>query len=329
VRNEEAVILKSLKSLLEINYPKSLFECILINDHSTDNTARIIHEFLNEHPEFPGKLMDMSLYPELQTKKEAITYGVDKAKFDWIILTDGDCTRSENWLMALNEIISNQSCKMIYAPVQFSSDKIFEHLQALEFMGLVGIGASAIRMKNPNMCSAANLAFRKEVFFEVGGYTDNKHIASGDDEFLLHKVFKKYPNEVYFLKDLRALVSTSANASMEQLTSQRRRWVSKSTSYDNRYITAILVAAYLFNLSILLNFILAYFSNDFLIIAIVQIGLKALIEGLFLFDVLKFFQRKYLILYLLLAEPFHIIYVIVIGIWANFSAYNWKGRIHN
>jgi len=145
---------------------------------------------------------------------------------------------------------------------------------------------------------------------------------------LLHKVFKMYPDEVFFLKDLRALVSTSPNSSIEQLANQRRRWVSKSTHYENRYITVILAAAYFFNLSILLNFILGIFYDNFLWMACIQIAFKASIEGLFLFDVLRFFKRSYLILFLLIAEPFHILYVLIIGIWANLAGYNWKGRKH-
>ena len=329
VRNEEEHILGNLNSLKDLHYPSTHFEVFIINDHSSDRTQSLIEQFQSQNPSFPLQLINLIDYPGIKNKKEAITFGVEKAKTEWIILTDGDCKRSSEWLLALNELITEKPCKMIYAPVEFSSNRTFEHLQALEFMGLVGIGGAAIRLKNPNMCSAANLAFKKEVFLEVGGYNDNQHIASGDDEFLLHKVFKFYPNEVFFLKDLRALVSTSPNSSVEQLASQRRRWVSKSTRYDNRYITGILAAAYLFNFSILFNFICGIFYSNFLEIAILQLGAKTAMEALFLFDILRFFKRRFLIFFILLAEPFHIFYVLIIGIWANFASYNWKGRTHN
>ncbi|MFY8021778.1 MAG: glycosyltransferase [Bacteroidia bacterium] len=329
VRNEEEQILANLNSLKGLNYSLSNFEVHIINDHSNDQTEPIVREFQINNPSFPLRLINLKDFPNIRNKKEAITFGVEHAQSDWIVLTDGDCKRSSDWLLALNEIIAEKPCTMIYAPVEFSSNRTFEHLQALEFMGLVGIGGAAIRIKNPNMCSAANLAFKKDVFLEVGGYKDNQHIASGDDEFLLHKVFKFYPDQVFFLKDIRALVSTSPNASVEQLANQRRRWVSKSTRYDNRYITAILAAAYLFNLSIVLNFIVGIFNPAFLQTALIQIAVKTCIEGLFLFDILRFFQKRFLIWYLILAEPFHIIYVIIIGIWANFASYNWKGRTHN
>jgi hypothetical protein len=209
---------------------------------------------------------------------------------------------------------------MTYAPVLFNANTIFEKIQSLEFAGLVAIGGAAIEIKKPNMCSAANLIFEKNVFYEVNGYDGIDHISSGDDEYLLHKVFKKYPSNIHFLKNNEAIVYTSANGTLAELASQRKRWVSKSTKYENKYITAILVAAYLFNASIV------YYLCMVPMFGLLLLGIKALVEGIFLYDVLKFFKRKSYILFLPLAEPFHILYVLIIGIWANMGTYNWKDR---
>jgi cellulose synthase/poly-beta-1,6-N-acetylglucosamine synthase-like glycosyltransferase len=170
------------------------------------------------------------------------------------------------------------------------------------------------------MCSAANLILETKVFAEVGGYAGNEQVATGDDEFLLHKVLKVYPNHVRFMKNREAIVTTSANQSLSALADQRRRWVSKSAKYENRYITAILVAAYLFNAGIVYHLIANPKVGLYLLI------IKSLTEGIFLYSVLKFFKRKQYILFLPLAEPFHILYVLIIGLWANMGSYNWKGR---
>jgi hypothetical protein len=172
------------------------------------------------------------------------------------------------------------------------------------------------------MCSASNLIFEKKVFFEVGGYEDNKHVISGDDEFLMHKIFKKYPNQVKFLFNENAIVKTSANASVNELTEQRKRWVSKATKYENRYITIILIFTYYFNFSIIINLFVNWQ------IAVTQLGLKFLIEGIFLFTILKLYNKKRLILLLPLAEIFHVFYIVIIGVLATFTSFNWKGRIH-
>lgn len=326
MRNEENQVRRLLENFMRLDYPRSAFSITLINDHSSDATEEEIKKYIAHFPEFPFRLINVEEIQGLGSKKAAISYGISKSEADWIVLTDADCSHNANWLKTLSAFIIQKKAKMVYAPVMFASENVFQHMQALEFAGLLGIGASAIQLKNPNMCSAANLSFEKSVFTEVGGYLDKMHVASGDDEFLLHKVFKRYPNQVHFLKNNEALVTTDANSTLRQLSDQRRRWVSKSTHYDNRYITAILVGAYLFNFSILFNLISGLFNPDLFRIGLIQLAGKAAIEFSILFPVLRFLNRPILIVYLLLAEPFHILYVLVIGIWANLGAYNWKGR---
>lgn len=320
-RNEESTIDTCLQSIVSQVYDANNFEILVVNDHSTDDTEHVVNEFVLRHPQFSIRLINMvDDGQQRKLKKAAITFAIEQAVHPYIILTDADCTRGQNWLTTINNFIGAFSSKFMYAPVEFKAENTFEKIQSLEFAGLVGIGASAIQLKNPNMCSAANLIFEKSVFEEVGGYKGNDGIASGDDEFLLHKVYKRYPHHIHFLKHIDAVVSTTANASLKQLADQRKRWVSKSTKYENRYITAVMVGAYLFNLMVALQLIINVKFGLVLLLA------KATIEGLFLFDVMRFFKRKNYLLFLPLAEPFHILYVLIIGIWGNLGTYNWKDR---
>ena len=320
-RNEEQHIKTCVRNLLQQQYPADLFEVIVVNDHSVDSTSQVVNDLINTNLSHQIKLINLSDDEEhLLQKKAAITHAIAHAKYQYIILTDADCTRGELWLETINSFVQHKQSKMVYAPVEFNANNIFEKIQSLEFAGLVGIGGAAIQLKNPNMCSAANLIFEKQVFYEVGGYTSNDNIASGDDEFLLHKAFKLYPNNIHFLKNRNAIVLTTANTSLKQLSDQRRRWVSKSTKYENRYITAILVGAYLFNALVLLN-LLFNFKLGLLLLAA-----KTITEGLFLFSIMRFYKNKSYLLLLPIAEIFHIMYVLIIGIWANVGTYNWKGR---
>ena len=321
-RNEAGFIRQCLQSIINQNYNSENFEIIVINDHSTDDTLEILSQFNILHSTFNISIINLADFDKIDNKKQAITKGIEQAKFDYIILTDADCTRGNNWLKTINQFINISNAKMVYAPVEFAAKNIFEKLQALEFAGLVGVGAAAMELKYPNMCSAANLIFEKKVFFEVNGYADNMHVISGDDEFLMHKIFKKYPNQVQFLHQKEAIVLTGANGTLSQLTEQRKRWVSKSTKYENRYITLILIMAYFYNMSMVVNLFIDWH------LALNQIIFKTLIEGIFLVTILKLFGKTKLILLLPLAEIFHVLYVIIIGIWANFGTYNWKGRTH-
>lgn len=324
-RNEAQSIIACLNAIIQQDYPTDCYEVLVIDDFSTDETAVLVQTYMAENKLFPITLLQAELL-QVKGKKACITAAVSQAKFDFICLTDADCTRGKEWLAAINSLVQKKATQMIYGPVFFSANNLFEQSQTLEFMGLVGIGAAAIQLKKPNMCSAANLVFKKSAFYEIGGYAGNENISSGDDEFLLHKIFKLYPNEVFFMKDHRAIVETSPNSSMEELAQQRRRWVSKSTKYDNRYITAILVGAYFFNFSMFWNALAGFFMPGLWQIFGIQIGLKILAEGLLILAVLRFFKQSKLILLLPWVEPFHILYVLIIGIWANIQTFTWKER---
>jgi antibiotic biosynthesis monooxygenase (ABM) superfamily enzyme len=139
----------------------------------------------------------------------------------------------------------------------------------------------------------------------------------------MHKIFKRYPNQVKFLYDKNAIVYTAANGTLNELSEQRKRWVSKSTKYESRYITLVLLMAYFYNLSMLINL---FVNTD---LALLQLAFKILIEGMFLATILTFFNSLKLILLLPVAEFFHILYVVIIGILANFGSFKWKGRIHH
>jgi cellulose synthase/poly-beta-1,6-N-acetylglucosamine synthase-like glycosyltransferase len=321
VRNEEAHIAACLESIVKQQVESQKFDVLIVNDHSTDATAQIVNEYIQQHKLKNFRLVHMTDDRDLRKlKKAAITYAVEQAKGTYIVLTDGDCIRGEHWLTTIDSYLAQHRHKMVYAPVAFSATTLFERFQALEFAGLVAIGGAAIQLRYPNMCSAANLIFERQVFHEVGGYSGNEYLASGDDEFLLHKVHKRYPDAVSFLKHVDAIVHTTANSTLHQLSEQRKRWVSKSFHYANRYITAILAGAYLFNAAVVVMFFVNFYAGLILLLG------KTLVELLFLQSVMRFFRKTEYLLLLPAAEIFHILYVLIIGLLANTASYTWKER---
>ena len=72
-RNEEENISKLLKALNDQSYPKEFFEVIVVDDHSTDNTAAIVKEF------YPVKLLTLKDDNINSYKKKAIETGVATA----------------------------------------------------------------------------------------------------------------------------------------------------------------------------------------------------------------------------------------------------------
>jgi cellulose synthase/poly-beta-1,6-N-acetylglucosamine synthase-like glycosyltransferase len=232
-----------------------------------------------------------------------------------------------NWLPAIVTYYESTNYKMIAAPVLFKGEtNLFEEFQSLDFLGLMGITCSTIFHQFPVMCNGANLVYEREAFFAVNGFEKIDHIASGDDILLMHKLVKKYPHSVGFLKSKDAVVYTYPQRSVSDFFAQRSRWTSKSAHYTDKRITAILVMAYLFNLLLVVNLIASLFNGVFIKLLFIQLGIKFITEFLLLSSVASFFKRKDLLSIFLPAQIIHIFYVLMVGITGTFAKQQWKGR---
>lgn len=329
-RNEAQNIVRILNCLQRQNYPMGSFEIILADDHSDDQTVTVANTLGIANL----RIIELAKIPGKRYKKAAITEAIKQAKGEIIVTTDADCSMNEDWLSTIILFFEQTNAALVSGPVLFDWEKTFFKptanflltIQQLEFAGLVGIGGAALQLKFPNMCNGANLAYRRQVFDEVGGYMGNDNLLSGDDEFLMHKVFSRYPDRVHFLKHPSAIVKTPPSFTWGQFWGQRMRWVSKSTKYSDKRITAVLAMAYVFNLLIVVNLIAGFANPFYWVLFALQLAAKIIIEYYFYTPLLNFFGLPKLRRYIILAEPFHIGYVLAIGILGNFGTYNWKGR---
>ena len=324
-RNEAENIHETIEALLSQNYSKELTEIIFIDDHSTDNTAEIIRSYALQGVRLISLKEDKALN---SYKKKAIQTAIAGASGKLTITTDADCRMGKDWLKTIVSFYEEHDYKMISSPVAYDQEKsFFERSQSLEFLYLIGLGASTIGNKQPSTCNGANLAYERDAFYEVGGFQGIDDLASGDDELLLHKIAARYNNQIGFLKNTDAIVYTHAKPTLTEFLQQRKRWASKSTRYKNKSIIVLGVFIWFFNVSILLNLLTAIFIFSFLKIAIIQLALKIIIEFIFLVDVTTFAKRRSLLVLLPVLNVFHVLYIIYIGVAGNSGKYNWKGRM--
>lgn len=324
-RNEEARIAFTIEDILRQTYPEELRELIIVDDHSTDRTSEIILSYAARGV----KLIKLNEKEKLNSyKKKAISEAIRVSEGELIITTDADCRMGKNWLNTVVDFYQTSENKLISSPVVYHQEiSFFERLQTLEFLYLIGLGASSIGNSVPSTCNGANLAYRKDVFDELGGFRGIDDLASGDDELFLHKVASKYPESIGFCKSLDAAVYTEAKASVSEFISQRKRWASKSTRYKDKKIVMLGVSIWLFNLWILINLLLGFYNPVYWLTGGIALLLKFAVELAFLQPVTRFARRSELIWYLPLLTFIHIIYIIYIGIAGNSGKYVWKGRL--
>jgi len=326
-RNEEENIEACLNSIVNQSYHKQLFEVIVIDDFSTDKTTEIINFFLNKNVTL-FSLKDFLKEGELNSyKKKAIEIAISKAKGELIVTTDADCIVPSLWLQTIASFYEKYNPVFIAAPVSYYSENNFLKIfQTLDFMTLQGITGASAYKKFHSMCNGANLAYQKNVFFEVGGFAGIDNIASGDDMLLMHKICDRYPEKIMFLKSPDMIVETSPAATLKDFLQQRIRWASKADRYPDRKITAVLLIVYLFNLWIVcLGIFSVLYPSTFFLFLFVLIS-KIIIELIFLYPVAKFFKKQNLLWWFPVAQPFHIVYTIIAGWLGKFGSYKWKER---
>src|SRR5690606_17950834 len=110
-------------------------------------------------------------------KKKAISVAIEKATGDFIVTTDADCRMAKDWLATVITFAEEKRHLLVSSPVVYSQQEgVFEELQTLEFLYLIGLGAAGIGKKHASTCNGANLAYRRDVFYELGGFNGIDHL---------------------------------------------------------------------------------------------------------------------------------------------------------
>ena len=329
VRNESAHIQDCLRSVMVQNYPQHLYEIIVIDDYSTDETYTLARDVERDN------LLVLSLAryfgdaaEKVPNKKKALTIGVKNAKGELIITTDGDCIMGENWLSTMVRYYQQHSFRFLTGPVMLKPAKgLLGLFQQVDVMNMLGITGGTIANSYPTMCNGANLLYEKKAFIGVDGYKGNTDIPTGDDIFLMQKIEMAFPDSIGFVKERDACVYSRPESTFADFVAQRVRWTSKSTAFQKKSVTAILMFAYLFNLLILIFIPIAFekFEMAWLPLAI-AFGTKFVLDFAFNIAVAIFFRKKVLLLLLPVFEPLHIIYIVCIGVLGLSGKYTWKER---
>jgi hypothetical protein len=325
-RDEAATLPHLLAALRQQTLAPHSFEVLLADDHSADNTAALVQAAAEQ---LPFSLRLISLPAGATGKKAALAAAETQARAPWVVCTDADCHPGPNWLATYASLLQAQpALHFISGPVRLTPGGAwFDSVLGLEFAGLVGVGAGCIARGRPTMCNGANLAFLRTTFHEVGGYADNQGLASGDDEFLLHKVHERYPAGVRFLAQSEAVVDTPAPATLRALLRQRVRWASKWPHYRPaapRQLALLVLGA---NVSLALGLALtrAWPALGPWVLAAWLLKLGA--DAWLLWPMLGLLRRRRWLAWLLPLQLLYAPYALAVGLAGQRAqGYRWKGR---
>ncbi len=323
-RNEEKDFLSLLNSISYLNYPKNLFEVIVINDESDDNSVTVFSKWQSENLEISSRLLQ-NIRKSNSPKKDAIQTAISQINNNWIITTDADCIVNKNWLLAYDSCIQKSNFEMIAATVSICNSKGFlNFFQFVDLLSLQGATIGSFGINKPFMCNGANFAYTKKIFLDLNGFDGNNKITSGDDVFLLQKAIKNFPEKVSYLKNCDSIVLTKPEVSWSKLFQQRVRWASKTSFYDGFFGKFLAVIVLETNLLFVMGFIFGLLGFGFTVLTFGFI-IKLLFDLILLNKTNRFVGRQKFIfpIFSSLLYPF---FCVAVAFYSFFGSFEWKNR---
>ncbi|MEF3077834.1 glycosyltransferase [Winogradskyella poriferorum] len=331
-KDEAENLSELLNSIYRLNYPKTLFEIIMVDDDSEDGSVEVIQNVLDTSRKKRDTRTDVikiikNSRVTNSPKKDAISSAVAMAKHDWIITTDADCVLPKYWLDTFDECIQNHQPNCIVAPVTYNDGSSFlKRFQILDVLSLQGATIGGFGIKLPFLSNGANFGYKKSIFQSVNGFSGNDYLASGDDIFLLEKLKKADSKKVLYLKSNQAIVSTKPVMNLSALIQQRLRWASKTSHNPNWFSKLVGLIVFLGNLACIAMLPILFLGYLKPRIAIALVVIKFSIDFLLIFKTARFFKQENVLfsyVWSCFIYPFFSVYIAVLSL---FKPYQWKGR---
>lgn len=226
-RDESENLRKFLPSVLEQDYP--VFEVIVVNDGSTDETKDLLTEMQKLYPHLRTSFVPQGT-TNLSTKKLALTIAIKAARYDLLLFTDADCMPEGNrWIekMARN-FVPGVDFVLGYSAYLQKKSKLNRLIRYDTLVnGLTYLGF-ALRGK-PYMGVGRNLAYRKEVFYQNKGFASHLHLRSGDDDLMVNANAKGENTRIEI--DRESITWSEPKTSFKQWFYQKERHLSVASHY--------------------------------------------------------------------------------------------------
>ena len=324
-RNEAENIEECLLSILGQSYPHDLFEILVVNDRSSDNTGELARKMDSN-----GKriiVIDVESVPTgIHPKKNAISLGVAAAKGEIIIETDADVLVERNWIeLTVERFLPDIGMVVGSSTIRAKKKTLLENLQAVDFLLLVASAQGALGHGIPMGATGQNLAYRKKVFEEVGGLEIHTRRYVSNDMLFLTKV-SQTDWKIVGNMSKETIVSTLAVEGWKGFFSQRTRWASNAYWKDINFLLLLMLSVnYFINLFVAASIFIMIANPTFSFPIFGLIAYKVTIEALFLYVASKQLNRKDLFAkflpWFLAVTP----YVIIVGILGGIGIFSWKG----
>ncbi len=212
--NEGTVIQGSIRSLLELDYPR--YEILVIDDGSKDDTTLKASAYLGDH----GRATVRVITKPNGGKARALNTGIAQATSEFILCMDGDSALHPATLRRAIRHFQDPAIGAVAGSVKVvNRTNLLSSLQALEYIeGLNMVRAAQGFFRLVNIIPGPIGIFRKSALDRVGGYD---HDTFAEDCDLTLKLLLEGWQIQY---EPGSIAYTEAPEAMLDLLKQRYRW---------------------------------------------------------------------------------------------------------
>lgn len=174
-KNRPVLLKRALKSLTNQTISQDVFEVIVVDNGSTDNTADVVDSF-------KSKLKNIRYFMEPQPGLHAGRHkGCIVARSNFLVYADDDIEAFPTWLQAIKDSFNDESVVLVGGKClpQFEIDPPqwlntmwspnAEGVRILGYLSLIDLG-NTIKAINPFHVFGCNFSIRRKVLMEAGGF---------------------------------------------------------------------------------------------------------------------------------------------------------------
>jgi cellulose synthase/poly-beta-1,6-N-acetylglucosamine synthase-like glycosyltransferase len=223
-RNEEKNIERCVNSLLQVDYPHEMLEIIVVDDRSTDRTGELLNKLSARTNELRIiHRTDADEDHNLRGKSGALQQGISSARSEIVLLTDADCIVHRSWVHGIVAQFSDPNVGSVCALTSVTSHTFLEKIQDVEWTYTQTMAAGGLGNNIPLGCFGNNMAVRKSVFDELGGY---KNIPfSVTEDMALQLAIHDAGHRVRYAVGPDTKVETLPCYTISEYIKQRHRWI--------------------------------------------------------------------------------------------------------
>ena len=237
-RNEADNLRRFLPSVLSQKYAAP-FEVLVVDDASDDDTSKVLILLQKNYPHLRVLSIREKKSPG---KKHALAQGIESATYDILLCTDADCQpASAHWLETMvRPFFENPQIDIVlgYAALGRlgpapTHGTLLNRWIRFETVHTAQTYFSFARAGLPYMGVGRNLAWRKHLWAQVGGFAAHAHLPSGDDDLFVSASASSQNTAICL--DSRAFVFSEEKKSWSEWYAQKRRHLSTGAFYRPKH----------------------------------------------------------------------------------------------